>query len=222
MHQIIIVGAGGHGSEVACYVKELERAGQVTLLGFIDDGKPVGPMVGGEVLGTMEALHDMVQLHPYARYITAFGNNALRLRVVSKLASMGLPSLVPATVVSLAAWSGLDVNIGEGTCVAPGAVLTSRVTVGRHCIINVKASLAHDTVVGDYCNINPSATICGNVTIGEGSFIGAGATVIEKRKIGAWTIIGAGSVVTQDLPDGVTAVGVPARIIKRQGIPPQS
>ena len=43
--------------------------------------------------------------------------------------------------------------------------------------------------------------------------------MIEKVKIGAWTTVGAGAVVTQDLPAGVTAVGVPARIIKQQGMP---
>jgi len=38
--------------------------------------------------------------------------------------------------------------------------------------------------------------------------------VIEKISIGKGTIIGAGAVVTNDLPAGVTAVGVPAKVIK--------
>jgi acetyltransferase EpsM len=69
-------------------------------------------------------------------------------------------------------------------------------------------------VVGDYVNINPSATVAGNARIGDGVFVGAGATVIDRVSIGEWTIIGAGAVVVRDLPPHVTAVGVPARIIK--------
>lgn len=40
--------------------------------------------------------------------------------------------------------------------------------------------------------------------------------MIQGVSIGAWTIVGAGAVVTSDLPENVTAVGVPARIIKRK------
>jgi len=40
--------------------------------------------------------------------------------------------------------------------------------------------------------------------------------VIQGRTVGAWSVIGAGAVVIRDLPDGVTAVGVPAEIIKRR------
>jgi serine acetyltransferase len=51
----------------------------------------------------------------------------------------------------------------------------------------------------------------GTVSIGEATLMGAGSTVIQKCVIGAFVIVGAGAVVVTDLPDGVTAVGVPAR-----------
>jgi len=50
--------------------------------------------------------------------------------------------------------------------------------------------------------------------IGDGACIGAGATVINGMEIGALAVIGAGAVVTRNIPPGVTAVGVPARITK--------
>jgi len=50
--------------------------------------------------------------------------------------------------------------------------------------------------------------------IGEGCYIGMGANVIQGITIGPWSIIGAGAVVIRDIPPHVTAVGVPARVIK--------
>ncbi len=37
-----------------------------------------------------------------------------------------------------------------------------------------------------------------------------------QLKIGSNTIIGSGSVIIKDVPENVTAVGVPARVIKRR------
>jgi serine acetyltransferase len=70
-------------------------------------------------------------------------------------------------------------------------------------------------VIGDFVNINPAATLCGSVTVGEGAYIGAGAVVKERISIGAWSTIGAGAAVVRDVPEGVTVVGVPARVIKK-------
>jgi len=50
--------------------------------------------------------------------------------------------------------------------------------------------------------------------IGEGCYIGMGANVIQGITIGPWSTIGAGAVVICDIPPHVTAVGVPARVIK--------
>jgi acetyltransferase EpsM len=109
---------------------------------------------------------------------------------------------------------GRDVVIGAGTLLAPGCIVTTTAQVGRHCILNVKTSVSHHCVIGDFACLCPGSTLCGNVRVGEGAFIGAGATLINGVSVGRWTVVGAGAVVVHDLPDHVTAVGVPARIIK--------
>lgn len=58
--------------------------------------------------------------------------------------------------------------------------------------------------------------IFGNISIGEGTHVGAGAIVLPNLSIGKWVKIGAGAVVINDLPDEVTVVGNPARIIKQK------
>lgn len=212
---LIIIGAGGHGAEVAAYAHDMG----LPLAGAIDDGKPKGPWHVTRIIGGMADLPGFCREHERVHYITAFGSNALRRKVVRALAALGLTNLEPYTLRHSSAWTGASVDIAGGTLLAPNTLVTTRAAIGAHCIMNVKATVSHDCVVGDYANINPGATLCGDVHVGEGSYIGAGSTVIEKKRIGAWTIVGAGAVVTQDLPDGVTAVGVPARIIRRQGVP---
>ncbi len=52
------------------------------------------------------------------------------------------------------------------------------------------------------------------ITLGENVWLGAGAKVMDGVSIGRDVVVGAGAVVTQHLPDGVVAVGIPARVIR--------
>jgi serine O-acetyltransferase len=52
--------------------------------------------------------------------------------------------------------------------------------------------------------------------LGDDLFIGAGAKIIGAVKLGSGVRVGANAVVVKDVPDNVTAVGVPARYIQRK------
>ena len=212
--QLIIIGAGGHGSEVYAYTREL--APELRVAGVVDEFQPPGPWWDTQLLGDFGKLEAFLAAHPdeLFHYITAAGANALRRRLVAQVEALRCPNLSAASVVHPRASIGCDVEIGAGTCLAPGSIVTTRVRMGEHCILNVNASVSHDCVVGAFTNINPGAVVCGSVRLGTGCYVGAGATILEKRTIGDDVIIGAGAVVTRDLPAGVTAVGVPARVIK--------
>ena len=74
--------------------------------------------------------------------------------------------------------------------------------------------------IGDDCMIMQQVTVGmigeGEVpVIGNGVYIGAGAKIIGKLVVGDGARIGANAVVTSDVPPNCTAVGIPARIIKR-------
>src|SRR5687767_11997977 len=84
-----------------------------------------------------------------------------------------------------------------------GIVINSRVRAGKNLIIE------HGVTIGaekDRCPV-----------LGDNVFIGAGAKVIGDVRIGSDVKIGANAVVTKDLPDGATAVGIPARVVKIYG-----
>ena len=55
------------------------------------------------------------------------------------------------------------------------------------------------------------------ITIGDNVWLGSGAVVCPGVTIGDDTVVGAGAVVTRDLPPGVVAVGVPAKVLREIG-----
>lgn len=178
-------------------------------LGFIDDNAALHGRSFHDlpVLGAM----DWLLARPEVGVVVGIGAPAVRSRITEVLRQNGnpLPTLVHPT-----ATVGCGVTLGEGTLICHHAVLTTDLVLGRGVIVNVGAVISHDVRVGDFATINPLTSLSGNVTLGAGVDCGSGVRVIPGVTVGEGTILGAGAVVTRDLPSHVTAVGVPARVIK--------
>jgi serine O-acetyltransferase len=88
------------------------------------------------------------------------------------------------------------------------------VVIGETAVVGDNVSMLHHVTLGG------SGTGRGSrhPTVGNGVLLGAGVTVLGPVTVGAGTKVGAGSVVVTDLPCHCVAVGVPARIIKRDMI----
>jgi len=170
----------------------LTRRG-ATLLGSVDD------LVGGSI----------TDVPSDAAVVVAVGDPASRLALADRLAAAGY-GVAPA-LVHPAATVGADVRLGDGAVLAAGAHVTTNVTIGRHVQVNVGAVVSHDSVIGDHATLSPGVLVNGSVHAGEGVFLGTGAIVTPGRTIGRWAVIGAGAVVIRDVPEGITATGVPAR-----------
>lgn len=99
------------------------------------------------------------------------------------------------------------------------------VKLGRRVVIEHHSGIVlnGDVVVGDDVVIRQNTTIGvrsaddidGNPVIGNGVEIGAGAVILGAVHIGDGATIGANAVVLEDVPPGSLAVGVPARIVRR-------
>jgi len=127
---------------------------------------------------------------------------------------MGLMGFKLATLVHPTARVSSRAKLGEGTFISALATVSTRTVLGRSVFVNRGATIGHHTTIGDYCSIQPGANVAGVITIGPQTYVGMGANVIEHRKIGTGCIIGGGAVVTEDLPDRVLAVGVPAKVVR--------
>jgi acetyltransferase EpsM len=137
----------------------------------------------------------------------------LKAALVARLAPLRLRW---ATVVHPAAMVGPNVQIGVGSYVAAGAIVTVNVLVGRFATINMHCQAAHDAVLADFATLHPGARLAGNALIGEGTEVGTAAAVLPGVTIGPWAILGAGAVAVRSLPGDETYVGLPARVLRRR------
>ena len=204
--RVVIWGASGHARVVADIVR-LE--GRFALAGFIDDVDPrPRQFLGFPVFGGGETLARL-KAEGTTHILFGFGNCEARLKL-SKVALQEGFSL--ASAIHPHAVVAGDATIGAGTVLAAGAIVNPGSRIGANVIINTKASVDHDCEIGDGAHICPGVTLGGSVTVGTAGWVGIGSTVRDHISIGARALIGAGSVVVSDIPEGVTAYGVPAKV----------
>lgn len=153
--------------------------------------------------------------HPEVAVIIAIGSPTVKRKLAKKIEAL-VPNVHFETLIHPTAHVTPRVKLGKGTVVSAGSILTTDITVGDHVAINLDCTVGHDAVLHDYVTVNPSVNISGNATIGEGTDLGTSSAVIQGVSVGEWSIIGAGTVVNKDVPANVTAVGVPAKVIKER------
>ena len=91
---------------------------------------------------------------------------------------------------------------------------TSRVDLGENCFIAPGCVLACSGHALDPYQRGDGVSTSKPITIGKNVWIGANCTICPGVTIGDNTVIGAGSVVTKSIPEGVVAVGNPARVLR--------
>lgn len=100
-------------------------------------------------------------------------------------------------------------------------------TIGRRLFIDhgTGVVIGETTIIGDDCTLYQGVTLGGtgkdtgkrHPTLGNHVMVGAGAKVLGPITIGDNVRIAAGAVVLSEIPSDSTAVGVPARVVRRKG-----
>jgi carbonic anhydrase/acetyltransferase-like protein (isoleucine patch superfamily) len=182
---VTILGAGGHGTDVAA----VARACGLMVARFLDDH--------------IEAYAGWDRLDgPYI-----FGVHDSRVRAARDTGEFrAVRALHPS------AFYEPDMRAAGGVVVGARAVIGPGCTLGRHVHIGQAASLVRTTLEA-YVTVSPGAVICGDVRVCEGATIGAGAVISNLCEIGPYATIGAGAVVPPRVvvPAGAVWAGVPAR-----------
>ena len=211
MKPIVIWGIGGQAREVAQLIADIEarQPGSWSLQGFLVDEKATTKNphpLPAALLGGM----DWWLAHPDVWGIVAVGNPAIRRQITRRLQQSNA-QLRFATLVHPLAWVATGASLGQGSVVYAQSCISTQVRVGQHASINLACTLSHDTVLGDCVSLGPGVHLSGGVHIADDCELGAGVTVIPNVHIAPRVTVGAGAVVTRSLPEGITAMGVPAK-----------
>jgi sugar O-acyltransferase (sialic acid O-acetyltransferase NeuD family) len=202
---LAIYGGGGLGREVLAWVR---RHQDWNVIGFFDDHVAADTIVDGiRVLGGLSKINET---RSELAVVLALGDPLLKARLKLQIDNPGIcyPSLIHSSAIIL---DPDQVTIGEGSIVSAGCVLTTRIKIGAHVLLNLNCTVGHDAVIGDFSSVMPGVNIAGNVAIDEKVLIGSGANLINHISVGKESRIGMGAAVIANVAAGTTVVGVPAK-----------
>lgn len=205
MSDLVIWGAGGHAKVVA----EAAVAQGCKVTALLDDGAHVSG--GAPQRYPVWSPSDPRLRNRPVQFVVAIGNNAARAECFARALSFGWE---PATITHPSALVSPNASVGSGTVVLARAIVNVDARTGVNCIINTAAVVEHDCRVDDHTHVAPGVILGGGAEVGPLALIGTHACVLPLVRIGARSTIGAGAVVVSAVPDDVTAVGVPARIVR--------
>lgn len=209
MKDIVIIGAGGFGREVAWLIEEINLTrDEWNLIGFIDDDESTFGLElnGYKVLGNVNWLIDKS-----INVVCAIGNPIVKKSIINRIKNT--ENIFPTLIHPCVRYSN-TVEFGVGTIVCIDTILTVNIKIGNHVIINLDCTIGHDAIINDYATILPSVNVSGHVNIGECVSVGTGSAIIQGVSIGSGSTLGAGAVVINNIPENCIAVGTPAKAIK--------
>lgn len=198
---LLLVGASGLAREVLA-------AGITGVVGILDDNPGLrGRLVGGvEVVGSIDdaATRD-------EQLLVCVGPSAGRRAVVRRLGDLGVTDERFATFVARSARIGATSEVGVGSILLDGVVVTADALIGRHVVVMPNCTITHDCVLDDFATLAAGVALGGSVQVGQAAYLGMNAAIRQGIIVGEAATVGMGAVVLSDVPNDQTWAGVPAR-----------
>lgn len=188
-----LVGAGGFAKEIKA------RIGYLYMKCFVDD------QYWQE---NSEYIFPLSQFNPDEyEVLIAVGNPKDRFDLVQKLPkeTKYFTFIDPSAIIM-----DKNIEIGEGSIICAGTIITTNVKIGKHAHLNLQTTIGHDCEIGDYFTTAPGAKISGNCKIHDCVYIGTNASIREKISIHSFSTIGMNAAVVKSIEESGIYVGVPA------------
>lgn len=118
--------------------------------------------------------------------------------------------------------------LSQGAKFLTGIEIHPGAEIGRGLFIDHGSGvvIGETTIIGDNCTLYQGVTLGGtgkqtgkrHPTLGNNVMVGAGAKLLGAFTVGDNSKIAAGAVVLGDVPENCTAVGIPAKVVVREGV----
>ncbi len=215
LKKLIVIGAGGFGQEVFWVAENINqknlsegKPAEYEMIGYCDDNTSIQ---GKEIysyknLGVPEDL----KINGNVYFFCSIGNNLIRKEVVARAIKLGWQ---PETLIDPSVIRAREVEVGDGTYVGAGTILSPNAKIGSHVIINLHCTIGHDSTLADYAHICPGSRLSGNTILKEGAFVASNSVTKQNIVMEEYSVLGASSFLVRNLPARCTALGNPARVI---------
>jgi sugar O-acyltransferase (sialic acid O-acetyltransferase NeuD family) len=192
----VLIGAGGFAREVKAHMKTPNMKCYVDDIYYNDNDENIHP------LSTFDSINQVA--------LVVVGNPIDRHNIVKRLpAQTEFFTFIHPSAQIL----GDDVEIGEGSIICAGSVITTNVKIGKHTHLNLLTTIGHDCRIGDYFTTAPGVKISGNCNIKDRVYFGTNASIKEKLDVCENVTIGLMSGVVKHIDKSGTYIGTPAKLI---------
>lgn len=185
MHDLLILGAGGHGRTLCEMAKALGYADIV----FLDENASSFPEVNERIIGKISEFQ--LHINKAKNVVVAIGNNKIREQLHQYILKQGLN---PVTLIHSSAFVSQSAVIGDGSVVLAGAVVGANVKIGSGAIVNSHSTIDHDSVLGDFAHLGVGVHLAGCADIGKAVFLQAGTVGGYNVKVDDYSVCPAGTV----------------------------
>jgi sugar O-acyltransferase (sialic acid O-acetyltransferase NeuD family) len=191
-----IIGAGGFAREIKAHI------GDLTMKCFVDD------QFWKE---NNENIYPLSEFDPNEyEVLVAIGDSKDRFDMIQRL-----PKKTQYFTFIHPSAQLLDNNIeiGKGSIICAGCVLTTNIKIGEHAHLNLQTIVGHDCEIGNYFTTAPGVKISGNCKIYDCVYIGTNASIKQKISIHSLSIVGMNAAVVKNINEPGVYVGIPAKKI---------
>jgi sugar O-acyltransferase (sialic acid O-acetyltransferase NeuD family) len=216
--KIAIYGASGFGREVAWLI---QSCNEYEVVCFIDDDTSKQ----GAFLNNIPvmSLENASKLFPGIFVVGGVGVPKTRQLLMENAQTAGFDF---TTIIHPGVERSQWIEVGAGTVICAGNILTTNIILGRHVQINLDCTIGHDVVMGDYATLAPGVHVSGCVHIGKRAYIGTGAVIINGTQdnplvISDDVVVGAGACVTKSIGYGTWGGCPPSSFIEESAGNPE-
>jgi acetyltransferase-like isoleucine patch superfamily enzyme len=192
-----LIGAGGFADEVKAHMELFD------MISFVDDSY---------YKENDNNIKPLSEFNP-AEYevLIAIGDPTAREQIVNRLPNETkyFTFIHPSAIIL-----GNDVEIGQGSIICAGTIITTNCKIGKHTHLNLMTTIGHDCVIDDFFTTAPGAKISGNCNIGKCVYVGTNASVKQKINICDYTTIGLNAGVVKNIEEQGVYTGTPTKKIK--------
>lgn len=206
MKDIIIVGAGGCGREVANWIEDVNAVEETwNIIGFLDDNLnaldefPCRYSIIGKISN-----HEPISSASYAMGIA---NPSVKKKIGMELLRKGAKF---ASIIHPSTRNYSEFELGIGLVTYPNSKIATGCRIGNFVTIQ-SSIIGHDVQIEDYVTVSSSCGITGGVKLHEGCFIADHACIAVGLEIGENAYVGIGSVVIRNVEENTKVFGNPAR-----------